>query len=142
MSEFWNEGIAIGDTVTGCLVQDLSRLHIAQYAGASGDFNSVHVDERFAVEDAGRLSVIGHGMFTMGLTATFLTSLVGRGPLLSFGGRFLAPVFPGDTLSCTVTVEDVILGDRGRNVVIRLETSNSEGIAVFDGTAIVEGPAH
>jgi hypothetical protein len=41
-----------------------------------------------------------------------------------------------------VTVEDVILGDRGRNVVIRLETSNSEGTAVFDGTAIVEAPAH
>jgi acyl dehydratase len=91
MSEFWYEGIAIGDTVTGCLVEDLSRLHIAQYAGASGDFNSVHVDERFAVEDAGRPSVIGHGMFTMGLTARSSHPLSDVGHCCHSVGAFWLP---------------------------------------------------
>ena len=37
---------------------------LVRYAGASGDFNPIHWNERFAKE-VGLPDVIGHGMFTM-----------------------------------------------------------------------------
>ena len=46
-----------GDTYTECLVDDLSRTQIVMYAGASGDYNPVHTDERFTKEIAGYPSV-------------------------------------------------------------------------------------
>ena len=39
-----------GDTYTECLVEDLSRTQIVMYAGASGDYNPVHTDEKFTKE--------------------------------------------------------------------------------------------
>ena len=35
----------IGDTYSECLVEDLKRTQIVQYAGASGDYNPLHTDE-------------------------------------------------------------------------------------------------
>ena len=108
MNELWRRPPDVGTTFTACLVEQLSRRHIAEYAGASGDFNRVHTDEAFAVHEAGRPSVIAHGMLTMGLTATFLTQLIGHGALVTFGGRFRAPVLPGQRLTSTVTVREVV----------------------------------
>jgi acyl dehydratase len=134
MTDFW-ESVSQGQTFNGLLVEKLNRAHIAQYAGASGDFNSVHVDEPFARSVAGRPAVIAHGMLTMGLTATFVTRLVGHGALRSFGGRFLLPVVPGDRLYCTATVQVVTRQDAGADVVLALETANQAQQTVFRGQA-------
>ena len=45
----------VGDTYTECLVEDLKRTQIVMYAGASGDYNPVHTDEKFTKEIAGYL---------------------------------------------------------------------------------------
>jgi acyl dehydratase len=126
----------VGDEFTACVVENLERAHIAQYAGASGDFNAVHVDEVYAVSKAGRDSVIAHGMLTMGLTATFVASIVGHDSLRSFGGRFLAPVLPGDTLHCVATVTETAVEEPGvRSVSLHLETRTAAGTMVFSGDA-------
>jgi acyl dehydratase len=136
VSELWNPAPAVGQTYTTCLVENLSRRHIAEYAGASGDFNLVHTDESFAVNQAGRPSVIAHGMLTMGLTATFLTRLAGQGSLASFGGRFRAPVLPGQRLTSTVTVGDVSPGPDGDAVSLHVVTHADAGEVVFEGYAV------
>lgn len=133
MADLMHETVVLGQQFTGLLVEDLSRAHIAQYAGASGDFNLVHVDEVFATTQAGRDAVIAHGMLTMGLTATFATSLLGSENLRTFGGRFLAPVGPGDTLTC---VAAVVALDAPDGITLKLETSNSSGVVVFSGEAV------
>lgn len=129
----------IGAVHWGKLVESLSRAHIAQYAGASGDFNSVHVDEPFA-HAAGRPSVIAHGMLTMGLVGTFVRSLAGGGFVQSFGGRFLLPTSPGDTLDCTAVVDSV--EDRpetgGSVIQLALTVTTSDGRRVFTGTALID----
>jgi acyl dehydratase len=137
MADVWGESIAVEDEFKACVVENLGRAHIAQYAGASGDFNSVHIDEIYATLEAGRSSVIAHGMFTMGLTATFITSIVGRSTLRSFGGRFLASVQPGDTLECTATVTEVDVDERGvRRVSLLVNTRSAAGALVFSGNAV------
>ena len=42
----------------------VTRAHLVRYAGASGDFNPIHWNERFARE-VGLPDVIAHGMLTM-----------------------------------------------------------------------------
>ncbi|WP_182481525.1 MaoC/PaaZ C-terminal domain-containing protein [Nocardioides immobilis] len=136
MPDAQSADFAVGQQFTGLLAEDLSRPHIAQYAGASGDFNRVHVDEAFATQKAGRDAVIAHGMFTMGLTASFITSLIGPATLRSFGGRFLAAVVPGDTLMCVVTVAAVDRDPDGPNVTFQVETTARGRSPVFAGSAV------
>jgi acyl dehydratase len=117
------------------VVRNLSRVQIVQYAGASGDFNPLHVDETYATEIAGYPTTIAHGMLTMGLTGHMLTDFVGDGLLTSFGGRFVAVVYPGDTL---IAKAEIIAFSRQNNddtVELNVTTENSRGEIVFRGRA-------
>lgn len=120
-----------GDTYTECLVDDLSRTQIVMYAGASGDYNPVHTDEKFTKEMAGYPSVFAHGMLTMGMTGRMLTNYVGDGRLTKYGVRFTSQVWPGDTLNSTATVVDVTDGI----VNLSVETTNQDGVLVLSGYA-------
>jgi acyl dehydratase len=123
--------IKVGETCDQVVVDDLRRTQIVQYAGASGDYNPLHTDEIFATKVAGYPTAFAHGMLTMGLTGKAVTDYVGDGRLASFGGRFTSQVFPGDTLTCTLKVEDVHDG----LVDLSISTTNQEGAEVFSGTA-------
>ena len=120
-----------GDTYTECLVEDLKRTQIVQYAGASGDYNPLHTDEVFTVEVAKYPSVFAHGMLTMGMTGRMLTNYVGDGRLTKYGVRFTSQVWPGDTLNSTATVESVEDGI----VNLKVETTNQDGALVLSGYA-------
>ncbi len=121
----------VGDTYTECLVEDLKRTQIVQYAGASGDYNPLHTDEVFTVEVAKYPSVFAHGMLTMGMTGRMLTNYVGDGRLNKYGVRFTSQVWPGDTLNSTATVESVEDGV----VNLKVETTNQDGAVVLSGYA-------
>ena len=54
-----------------------TRRDLVRYAGASGDFNVIHWNERIA-KSVGLPDVIAHGMLTMALAGRFVTEL-GRG---------------------------------------------------------------
>ena len=75
-------------------------------------------------------------MLTMGLTGKLLTDWVGDDQLLEFGVRFVAQVWPGDTLTAEAVVR--ALGDRdGRPVAeIDIVTRNQDGAQVMAGSAV------
>lgn len=129
--------VRVGDTRTEELVQDLSRTQIVQYAGASGDYNPLHSDDRFAREIAGYPTVFAHGMLTMGMTGRLLTDWFGEGALLRYGVRFQKQVWPGDTLTATGTVD--ALHDEGDGTLadVSVTTVNQDGDAVLSGSATV-----
>ena len=127
--------LSVGDSYEQVVVEDLKRTQIVQYAGASGDYNPVHTDEVFATEVAGYPSVFAHGMLTMGLTGKAITDYVGDGRLTSFGGRFTAQVWPGDTLTARIEVE-AVREDHGEHLAdLRVSTVNEQGTEVFSGQA-------
>src|SRR6187401_642225 len=97
--------LKVGDTYSECLVEDLKRTQIVQYAGASGDYNPLHTDEIFTTKIAGYPTVFAHGMLTMGMTGRMLTNYVGDGRLTKYGVRFVSQVWPGDTLTAKAKVE-------------------------------------
>jgi len=81
------------------------RLDLVRYAGASGDFNVIHWNERIATS-VGLPNVIAHGMFTMAIAARVVTDWVGDpGAVVDYGVRFTRPVpVPDDDEGATVEV--------------------------------------
>jgi acyl dehydratase len=81
------------------------RADLVRYAGASGDFNVIHWNERIA-RSVGLPDVIAHGMFTMALAARAVTDWVGDpGAVLEYGTRFTRPVpVPDDDTGAQVDV--------------------------------------
>jgi len=127
--------ISVGDTHTEVLVEDLSRTQIVQYAGASGDYNPVHSDEKFVREVAGYPTVFAHGMLTMGMTGRLITNFVGDGRLTNYGVRFVNQVWPGDTLTGTAEVTEIREADGGHVVDLKITTVNQDDTPVLTGTA-------
>lgn len=127
--------ISVGDSHTEVLVEDLSRTQIVQYAGASGDYNPVHSDEKFVTEVAGYPTVFAHGMLTMGMTGALITNFVGDGTLTNYGVRFVNQVWPGDTLTGTAEVAEIRTEGDATLVDLTITTVNQDDKPVLTGTA-------
>jgi acyl dehydratase len=127
--------VEVGESRSLVLVDDLTRTQIVQYAGASGDYNPLHTDDRFTKEVAGYPSVFAHGMLTMGMTGRVLTDWFGAEALTAYGVRFVKQVWPGDTLTATATVTGVRDANAQRLADLTVETVNQHGEAVLTGTA-------
>ncbi len=128
--------LSVGDEHQEVVVDNLSRTQIVMYAGASGDYNPLHTDEVFTTEVAKYPSVFAHGMLSMGLTGRMLTNWVGDGRLAKYGVRFVAQVWPGDTLTAKATVEALREENGEQFVDLTLSTVNQEGREVVKGQAI------
>jgi acyl dehydratase len=100
-------------------VYRVSRADLVRYAGASGDFNPIHWNQRVATE-VGLPGVIAHGMFTMALAGRAVTDWTGDpGALVEYQVRFGRPVVvPDDDSGAEVTVRgtvgSLLDGDRVR----------------------------
>ncbi|MFF9062493.1 MaoC family dehydratase [Streptomyces sp. NPDC101213] len=83
----------------------VTRATLVQYAGASGDFNPIHWNEKFAKE-VGLPDVIAHGMFTMAEAIRVVTDWTGDpGAVVEYGVRFTRPVVvPNDEQGATIEV--------------------------------------
>lgn len=127
--------LKVGDEHVECVVDNLSRTQIVQYAGASGDYNPLHTDDVYTTQAAGYRSVFAHGMLTMGLTGKMLTNYVGDGRLTKFGVRFTNQVWPGDTLQAKAVVEAVRQEGGQHFVDLKLSTVNQDGKEVVSGSA-------
>jgi acyl dehydratase len=127
--------VKVGDRREEVLVEDLTRTQIVMYAGASGDYNPVHTDEKFAREIAGYPTVFAHGMLSMGMTGRVLTDWVGDGRLTKYGVRFSKQVWPGDNLTATVTVEAVREEGGVPYADFSVRTRNQDGEDVLVGSA-------
>jgi len=92
----------------GTSTLEISRVDLIKYAGASGDFNPIHWNERFAreVELPG---VIAHGMFTMGAAVQLVTDWIGDpSAVVSYGTRFTKPVPVADLDGAPGAVVEVL----------------------------------
>jgi 3-hydroxybutyryl-CoA dehydratase len=125
--------LAVGDSAS--LTRRLSQGDIDAFARISGDDNPAHVDEAWAAQSSlkGR---VAHGLLTAGLVSAVLgTELPGPGAIyMSQTLRWLAPVRPGDILTATVTVKEII-AEKGR-VVLDTVVSRGEDV-VLVGEALV-----
>lgn len=120
----------------------VTRVDLIRYAGASGDFNVIHWNERVATS-VGLPNVIAHGMFTMAEAVRVVTDWIGDpGALVEYGVRFTRPVVvPDDGVGAVIEVAaKVTAKNDDRTVVIGL-TATSGGVTVLGkAQAIVRLP--
>lgn len=124
------ESLAVGDELPPQTFP-VNRADLVRYAGAAGDFNPIHWNERFAVQ-VGLPNVIAHGMFTMALAGRVVTDWVGDpGAILDYGVRMTRPVpVPDDGVGATVEVSGVI-GVKNDDGTVRVDltaTCNGETV--------------
>ena len=105
----------------------VSRADLVRYAGASGDFNPIHWNERFATS-VGLPDVIAHGMFTMASAVRVVTDWAGDpGAVLEYGVRFTRPVVVADPEGAKLTVRATV------------RTVRDDGLVEVDLVATVDG---
>lgn len=98
--------------------EPITRVQIARYAGAIGDFNPIHLDDEFA-RSAGLPSVIAHGPLTLALIIDRLVHQLGVDALQGFDARLQAPVVPGDVLTAVPTDDGVEVRNGAGTVVAK-----------------------
>ncbi|WP_329136962.1 MaoC family dehydratase [Streptomyces sp. NBC_00670] len=110
----------------------VSRATLVRYAGASGDFNPIHWNERFAKE-VGLPDVIAHGMFTMASAVRVVTDWAGDpGAVVEYGVRFTKPVVvPDDDKGALIEVGAKVAAKLGDNTVRVDLTATSAGQKVL-----------
>lgn len=138
MRTLYLDDLAVGMSWTS-VGRTMTETDIVNYAGISGDFFALHMDEVYAREVGPFGRRVAHGL----LVTTITTGL--RFPdlpptatlaYLEATRRFLQPVFPGDTLRARLTVEVVQPSrskpDRGVTRW-RFEVLNQDDVVVQDG---------
>ncbi|HTT93836.1 MAG TPA: MaoC/PaaZ C-terminal domain-containing protein [Solirubrobacterales bacterium] len=107
-----------------------------RYAGASGDFNPIHVDPEFA-KSVGLPSNILHGLYSMGVVAKAAAQgLAGGDPraLKKLTVQFRGMGLPEQEIEVTGTVKEV----EGDRVVVDLEAAQGDNRIIRNAQAELE----
>ena len=120
------------------ITKTITEYDIYAFAGVTGDFNSVHINEEKAIK-----SIFGHrvahGMLTGGLISAVLgNKMPGEGTIyLEQNLRFVAPVYIGDTCTAYVEIVEILNEEKG---IYKLETKvvNQNKKVVSEEHAVVK----
>lgn len=105
-----------------------------RYAGASGDFNPIHIDGEFA-RAVGLPGAILHGLYVMGLVAKAATDATGGDPrnLKSLSVQFRGMSFPEQE----IVVSGEVTTAEGDTAEIDVVATQGETRVIRNATAVV-----
>lgn len=131
----YNE-VKVGDNFETTMT--LTETHIVMGAGLFGDFNPLHINQRFAAQSRYGTR-IAHGYLTTSFMAAQL-GMVFHGTAIAYlehTSRFTAPVRAGDTLTITWTVSALDDKPKHQGGIVTLSglCTNQEGEKVADAEA-------
>ena len=110
----------------------LQRVDLVKYAGASGDFNPIHWNQRTA-QAVGLPDVIAHGMLTMASAGRIVTDWVGDpGAVIEYGVRFTRPVVVPDDDAGAVVEVSAVVADKREDGTVRVDVT-----AKFEGQTVL-----
>ena len=117
----------------------ITETDVYLFAGISGDFNPMHVNEEFAKLTPFKTR-IAHGALPQSLIAPVLgMKLPGLGTVaVEINCRFKAPTFFGDTITASARVTEKI--EEKRWVRMALTWTNQRGETIAEGEAVVIPP--
>lgn len=120
----------------------ITRFDLIRYAGASGDFNPIHWNERFA-KSVGLPDVIAHGMFTMATAIRVVTDWAGDpAAVVEYSVRFTRPVVVPDPDGARLRVTGEVRSVREDGLVEVDITATVDGQTVLaKARAVVRPPA-
>ncbi len=120
----------------------IERGDLVRYAGASGDFNPIHWNERFATS-VGLPNVIAHGMYTMAVVARVVTDWAGDpGAVVEYGVRFTRPIVVPDPDGAVLEVAGVVSAMRDDGLIdVDLRATVGGQTVLAKARAVVRLPA-
>ncbi len=132
------DGFKIGDKA--CHSKTITETDITLFAGISGDFNPLHVNDEYAkTTQFGRR--VAHGSLSFAMISGLLgMSLPGPGTLhVSQKLDFKKPAFAGDTLTAEAEIIEKFTKKDGKLKFLRIKTNvyNQEKVLVTEGEALV-----
>ncbi len=132
------EDYEIGDSAFHA--KTVTEADVIIFAGISGDFNPLHVNDEFAKTQQFGKRVV-HGCFSSALISAALgVKLFGPGALyISQKVDFRKPVYIGDTLTAVATVKEKFTKKEGKLKFLKVETNvyNQDDVLVTDGEALI-----
>jgi acyl dehydratase len=131
--QLYFEGVKVGDELPPLVKPPVDRIQIARYAGASQDYNPLHVDEQFA-RNSGFPTALAPGMLAMGFLGELVVDWLRGARLRKFSARFVKIVWPGDVITCRGRVVDRRFEEPGRYAIdIEAWAENQRGELVVRG---------
>lgn len=133
----WYEDCAVGDAfTTGGIV--VSEALIQGFAGISGDFFDLHVDDEFA-RNLGFKARVAHGILGLALTDGLKNRADHRFRAIASLGwnwKFTGPILVGDRIQAEVTVQGKRESKRADRGILTLafKVKNQRGEPVQEGT--------
>lgn len=126
-------GVRLGDPLRGP-VKTLHQDQISVYSGAHLFWRSIHTDREVAV-DSGMKDTVAQGLMEASYISEWATRLFGKSWFETgwMSLSFLAPVFPGDTVSVFGVVSNLTEADGGTTVELETWVENQDGIKVAVG---------
>lgn len=121
------EELSVGQQVAQAEYK-FTRDSLVRYAGASGDFNTIHYRDDIA-QAVGLPGVLAHGMLTMGVSVQPVVTWLGdAGKVLDYQVRFTKPVVvpPKGSAKVSVTATIAALDQESRRARVDLTTSFEE----------------
>ena len=126
--------MAVGDKINEVRVTPDKYLP-HRYAGASGDFNPIHIDKEFATA-VGLPNTILHGLWSMAQVQRAAIQAAGNDPTKV---KKLSAQFRGMGQPETeVIVTGEVTEDDGTNVTIALEAAQGENRIIRNSVAVIE----
>jgi acyl dehydratase len=136
------DDVQVGDELPAARYP-LTRLDLVRYAGASGDFNYIHWNQRIATS-VGLPDVIAHGMLTMATAARLVTDWAGDpAAVVEYGVRFTKPVVvPDDDRGALLEVTGVVAvkDEQARTVRVDLVAKSAGDKVLGRAQAVVRLP--
>lgn len=128
--------LKVGDHLPELRFDPITRTTIGIYAGASGDFNPMHIDMD-AARNAGFEDVFVHGMLPAAYLLRAVTAFALPHCIKEYKARFVGITQVHDRLQCTALVAEV--GDDGgpRTLRLDLECKNEKGETKVIGHAVI-----
>jgi acyl dehydratase len=133
------DDVEVGAEIPGRTFQ-VTRLDLVMYCGGSGDFNTIHWNERFA-KSVGLPDVISHGMLTMAKAVIPVTDWAGDPTaVVEYSVRFSSPVVVPDTdegtmLEVSATVEEKL---EDKRVLVAIQARSADSGVLSKARAVVQ----
>jgi 3-hydroxybutyryl-CoA dehydratase len=132
------ESMSVGHTER--FTKTVSESDVYAFAGITGDFSPIHVDEEFCkgTRYGGR---IAHGALLVGFISTVMGKMTARlpppgGVSYKYEVKFVGPVRFGDTVTTELTLAET--RPERRELVFRARCANQRGETVLEGQTILK----
>jgi acyl dehydratase len=132
------DALQVGDPIPDASYP-VTRERLVRYAGASGDFNPIHWNQRVA-QQVGLPDVIAHGMLTMATAARSVTDWLGDpAGVVEYSTRFTRTVaVPDDGVGALIDVTGVIGALDAAERTVRIDlTVRAAGVTVLGKARVV-----